>query len=740
MLLFSCSKEEYIIGDSSSSQNQGYVKFSIAADYTTVTRAGTDAPVLDPDKFSFSIDNSWGIQIHSWNKFSDIKDKKVTLEQGTYTARAWYGDSTAMGFNLPYFEGKEEFVVKRLKEHSDVQVTCRQGNAKVVVVWGDTLKSDYVQYYATLTRANGKEGEVVFTKRERKAGYVPVGGLNLNVRMIDEDGIERTYNHPTPITVAAQDSLTLKIESKKLPDKNGYLDITYSIDMSTIDKSMFVTVPGYLLAKPAPTIASVGFDEANTVEFWAGDVNTPLKVMINAQAFLDACWVKISSPYLDESLLEKVDLINDYEESLLWGSATGIVWDEELAYQRYSTIDLTQFAKSLRVSDNNESVECSSFTISVADARGKYSDESVFRFLVKRPSLVLSEIPQYDMWATKAYVELQTDVDNLDLFKFESVSNGNAAPLNAELVSESGNVKRFLISGLSPATSYSIRANYCDGFSYTNEVAVKTESALQLANGNMDTWSDEDWTTYSAQTIYHYFAGSSESNKSWGTRNSVTMNGVHSNIASTSNQVVAYKWNSGTIPTDDAVSGKAAEIRTMALANFSVKNGTFSSVLAALRGKRSDMASNVLANCNVYAGYLYTGASDLGSSTVVSSLKGIAHQSRPATVKFSYKYSPYNGDKCKIYAKVFDASGNVIATTNEFVSGEGVSSYKDIYLPLTYSNTKAKAASILVFFQSGTNENKNYVVHVEGSFSVNPWPLDSFVGSVLKVDNIELVY
>ncbi len=56
----------------------------------------------------------------------------------------------------------------------------------------------------------------------------------------------------------------------------------------------------------------------------------------------------------------------------------------------------------------------------------------------------------------------------------------------------------------------------------------------------------------------------------------------------------------------------------------------------------------------------------------------------------------------------------------------------------------SKAASAFVIFQSGVNEGINekweYVAFVDGSYDANPWSLDSFVGSVLKVDNVILNY
>jgi hypothetical protein len=61
-------------------------------------------------------------------------------------------------------------------------------------------------------------------------------------------------------------------------------------------------------------------------------------------------------------------------------------------------------------------------------------------------------------------------------------------------------------------------------------------------------------------------------------------------------------------------------------------------------------------------------------------------------------------------------------------------------MDFTYSDSSKKASSIMVFFQSGTNETSDYVQFVDGSYDANPWSLDTFVGSILRVDNIVLNY
>ena len=748
-LLCSCGKEGYDFGNEENAQipsaTQGEVEFLLSTDYSVRTRAAEDNLNLNPDNFSFAILNASNYVVEQWNQFSQVKGQSIKLNHGSYVAKAWYGDSTATGFDAVYFVGKSNFQVERLQTTKNVSITCKQGNAKVAVVWGDTIKKQSANFYASVKR-EGYVDSLRFSKDETKAGYIPAGNIKLKVSTTDANGVEKIYEHAASIPVVAQDFLTLRIDSRNGSSgsgnpggaDDGYIVISYNIDTTATDKPQTITIPAFLVSKPAPTLEGTGFDENNKVEFWEGDVTNPVKVMINAPAFISSCKVAVRSPYVNISLPDTVDIINDATNALKLKDALGFSWDDQLQNKRYATIDLTNFARNLRVVGNGATSENTTISVKVVDMRGKKSGDVVYTLKAKRPALSLNAVPDYDMWANRAYIELVTDVEDKSLFKFEYLVNNLPTEAKSKLVSTTGNVNRYEISDLTPGASYIFRANYNDGLYYTNTVAVSTEAAQQLVNGDMETWSSDEWNTYGMQKIYHYFAGASSSNKAWGTRNTLTMDGVSGGTSSgTTNQVTAYRWNSCTIPTGDAVSGNAAEIRTMAL---STKDVAGTEVGSGFLWSTNDVENFVRSNNKVYAGYLYTGANDVTSQNPVPDSKGISHQSRPASLSFSYKYAPVEDDKFKAYAVVYDANGIIIAQTETFVSGERKDSYTKVTFDFSYSSFKAKAASIMVFFQSGIYETPAYVRYVAGSYNANPWSLDTFVGSVLKIDNVELNY
>ena len=296
--------------------------------------------------------------------------------------------------------------------------------------------------------------------------------------------------------------------------------------------------------------------------------------------------------------------------------------------------------------------------------------------------------------------------------------------------------EKWVIKDLQPETQYTVRSRF-GGVISTNTQTLTTENAQELVNGEMDNWNTPDeYSNYANGKVYFY------SINNWGTRNTLTMDGVQNGSSSwTDNERTAYRWNSCTIPTSGETSEQAAEIRTMGLANFEINSGTFGSWLAALKGNRSKMVENVLANANIFVGYLYTGTEDVTTQAEPdpNSYK-IEHTARPLSLSFDYQYAPYNNDNFVVSAYLFDEAGNQIAHTNEYKNGSTQNSYTAETLDFIYDNASTKAGYIYIIFKSGEKNTVNDVKHIEGSYGANPWSLDTFIGSVLKIDNIKLNY
>lgn len=735
-LFVSCGKEgfDFSGGDLQMGDKEGYVQFNVEAnDFSySETKSGESAvPTPNVDDFTFEIFNSKGVKIKK-ELYGNIKETPIRLNAGNFTAKAYYGDSTATGWDVVYLAGKKEFTVQG-QSKTPVSIECKPSNVKVSIVWGENIKVDYKDYSVRVYREK-YSGELNFSKDETRSGYIPAGDISMDIYLKDESGKERCYS-PKSIACAENDAITFTIDTKEVAKEE--VVITFQKDDSTDDKSITVEIPAFMVAKENPSFTTEGFGESGNVEFFEGDISNPVRIIIDAPAFIESCILKINSPFVTATLPSEIDLLNIDESVKSVLKSYGLVWDSQMQDKRYATIDLTNFAKALRVKGADVTSESTKISVSVVDKRAQESGEKSFTLVAKKPSLALQSIPDYDMWATKCYVNLETNVSNAELFRFEYVVNNVGTTVNATLVESTDTYKRYKLNGLNPSTGYSIRANYNGGLYYTNLVGGTTEAATQLVNGDMESWSSSSKKTYGLQhSVYVYYPKNEVSGTGyWGTRNTLTTEGLEngSNTAG-SNLVTEYRWNSCTIPTDDAVQGsRAAQLRTMAL----YTNGVSLNGVGFFKNNVNEVVSN---NHKVYAGYLYTGSNNVTSTNVRPDDCGYSHASRPASFGFYFKYKPFNGDKFKVRAVLYNEKKEAITKEVVFECGDNQSAYVKKDLKFEYIKMNSKAKYLFIMFQSGTNESWEYVKYEDGDYDGTPWSHDTFVGSTLNIDNIVLYY
>ena len=320
----------------------------------------------------------------------------------------------------------------------------------------------------------------------------------------------------------------------------------------------------------------------------------------------------------------------------------------------------------------------------------------------------------------------------MDNIVYEASADNGSTWIPAEYDSEN---EKWVIKDLQPSTAYTLRSRF-GGVVSSNTQAITTENAQELENGSMDSWNTPDqysnYGLFGPGSVYFY------SINGWGTRNTLTMEGaINASTTDSENERTAYRGNSCTIPTSDAVSGQAAEIRTMALATIPIK-GT--DVGSGLFWATNNVQNVVSQNHRVYIGYLYTGTTDVTAlQESPEELGGISHPSRPVSLSFDYKYIPYNGDRYSVCAKLYDSMKNEIASLN-LESSNNQDSYKTETINFKYLNLNTQVAYLYIIFKSGINETWDDVKYIKGSYDANPWSLDTFVGSVLKIDNVKLNY
>ena len=289
---------------------------------------------------------------------------------------------------------------------------------------------------------------------------------------------------------------------------------------------------------------------------------------------------------------------------------------------------------------------------------------------------------------------------------------------------------KWVIKDLQPSTTYTVRSRF-GGVVSTNTQTLTMENAQDLLYGGIESWTDRELYggngSFSAKVYCDYCTG-------WATRNEKTTDGAQDAsgglggfLPINGNYGAAWRWHSGTVKSTDKTEGEAAaEISTLAFYNQKLNGGY----------DRDNIHNLVKEDGRAYWGYLLLGTYNLSTDSYTL---GVEHKARPVSISFDYKYAPVTGDQCIAYAKLYDETGQEIASTENFTSGE-MNNYTNQELIFTYSNWECKATAIGVFFQSGTDIDINKMKQIQGSYYMSPYNQDRIVGSVLKVDNVKLNY
>lgn len=275
----------------------------------------------------------------------------------------------------------------------------------------------------------------------------------------------------------------------------------------------------------------------------------------------------------------------------------------------------------------------------------------------------------------------------------------------------------FTVTGLTPATAYSARFELA-GCEPSPAVTFTTETTPQLPNADMEGWYREkaphSQTTGFGMDAYRWFANA-QGDSFWATRNALT-------TATSSGPTPYYVSYSGTVQAT-GTGGSAAEISTVGYGEGSTFTGS--------GGSCKHRA----------AGMLFIGEHSASSETQETFSYGKPFTSRPSAFSFNYKYAPYNGESFKAYIVVENREGETVELgRGELVSGAAAGTFTPATVKVNYTDLTKKATHMYIVFVSSTAENPA-TQNVKGSKGAFGGYADSRrIGSVLTVDDIELIY
>lgn len=313
---FSCSSER-----DEGSEGNGTLRVQVSANAEvlvgTNTRVndGIEQEVPDVNDFSFSIFKGETLR-GEWATLAEfLADDELTLRSGNnYVAKASYGDVNNEGFELPYYEGNQPFVIKR-GQTTTVEVTCYLANAKLSIVYTDEFKDYFSEYTAEVTTSLGNT--VNYVSDETRYAYFKPGEVQVRVKVKKKEG----YSQEVTLKVGEDYALEARhayILTLDLDAGTPSINISFSDDIPN-QEPVTIIVSDEALSAPAPYFTANGFNDDQPIDVVEGKSAEASEVYayLNAAGGIAHCYLTThSSSLIEQGWPETVDLTSVSAENL----------------------------------------------------------------------------------------------------------------------------------------------------------------------------------------------------------------------------------------------------------------------------------------------------------------------------------------------------------------------------------------------------------------------------------------
>ncbi|BDD04629.1 hypothetical protein HNQ88_002485 [Aureibacter tunicatorum] len=662
----------------------------------------------DIDVSEFSVNFLQGEEVvKSYESFASMPSE-VLLEEGEYVVEAYSGLERNASFDDPFYSGKEAVSILS-NQTTSVKVLCQQANVKVSVSYTDEFKAYYDHYETEVSNA---EGLLVFEKEEQRSGFFNVGALTIRLKELDDQGqLTKILALKEIVDVHAQDHFRITFD---VQNKDGQSSILLVVDETTRDIGLEFTIPMDWISLEEPSFELTGFEEANELRLVEG-FGSEVAFDVKAEGALISLKLNVHSDKLINQGWEKTYELADLtpaQRSFL--ESKGVISSPSIWEESTASVDFSLLTENLGA--QGESSSLYEFDLEATDFFERKVCSPKLSITIDPALYELNDIHEGDVWAKHLIVNGTMEKGNREKLVVEA-KHGVVWTQVESVFEWQDNSFIANVRDLTPGTNYQIRLKYLE--KHTTEYGVTTESAIQLPNSDMESWSEEvvapggSFVFVPYDPVSKWYAGSDQ-NGSWETVNEKTTE--HRGR-------FTYNYNSlsGTKPSLDAKQGKySAEIATVGYGNGNTHVGGSGSIVY----KRA-------------AGKLFLGEYQYDPEEYEL---GIPYASRPSALRFWTKYLPFEDDQAYVYIKLENRNNGEITeiAKGEWVSGIRQDVFQQIEIKLDYSKRDIKATHMLVMCQSSKDENdlKTY------SKSANEITGEDrkHEGSVLYVDDFELIF
>lgn len=673
--------------------------------------------------------------------YDDKCTESILLKEGTYDLTATYGENPVIALDAPYYIGKLESQEVVTGQMTSANISCMVGNALLSVIYNESaLKKVYDTYFVTVSV--GQES-VDLDATSGKSAYFQAGSSVSLVfhGQLAGTGQEVSYDIPAQekfanIPAKTHVKVTLGVDESSVSSGVGI-----SVEkLETETVSVVETLPSEFM--PKPKLEAEGFVN-NELSFAETEKKTAVIRLKLASPLQD---LKLKFHSTDEKFAgleaEKEYVLSNAEDKAAIETALGIVLPDIGTTE--GSLDFTSLIPLL-MTDNGNTV---SSTIEVdVEANNRWASEDeaanrVFTLKCNKPEFSIS-VDERNCWSR------EFTIDEVN------VTTGNPETIKANLVYQyydgsnwidcttreavKGRIQQFTQRAEDISNKvYKVRALY-RGVIASAEAEATLETPVQLPNSGMEEWTDDNYKN----DYYSFNPWKEKTDCHWDTSNLFTTRHRNNGTVFWVPTIAHYNGFHSVSYIPNSHSGKlAAEIRSTA-------NG---------RGNTTGVDAK---DYNKVAGELFTGTTNVtmgtsggvgdadGSKDTYERIKDASFNNRPTALTFWYKYVPYTSDTWKVHIELLDEGKNVIIQ-KDYISSEAKEDWTEAVVDLDYvgETLYSKCKYIYVIFSSTTNAGADMpyqkitqTFYIQNGSGLSEMSFDdAYVGSVLTVDDISLVY
>ena len=607
--------------------------------------------------------------------YAQAKEATIKLNAGDFRLVAHHGDTLGAGFNKPYFLAQKEFTVHGFAENGG--------------------EPDQVEATARLANVRMKVVQGTNLTTSYKDAYVVVRHAHYTKKQVKFVRNESRYGY--------------------IPGGNLYLEV-YA--------QLFTDEWKYYKSEPAEYLPNdnVAYAYSCNNGFTKTVNDAILTLSAGASTHISSVVLHTESASVTLPDADLVTVSGADKQSLV---NAGLDWMAGSA----SNLGYVDFSGLVNQMMESGATGTATFTLTLTDGVGQQVN-GTFSVNVQ-PFAATVNIPDGNIWAWKmtgitATVAGVEEVPADATLGLQWSTDGSNWSSEKAAVSVSGNTVQFGdITGLTPATGYRFRVvpmHLTERASVTAG-SFTTEAALQVGNSGFEEYTQQTSTTHYSLwpvsgdwTVYWWQLYTNASSAWWGVNSPRT---IEDDTARPLNQ------DRKTYPTvalisSGAYSGKSVMIATIYTSTMAVENSL-----------------GLGTHHNSYGEIFLGTANNRCQENWAKTTDGHAFTSRPSALSFMYRFSPKENTPFYAEVSVLDAQGNVIGSGIKNDVSSEVSAWTRCTVPITYTVTNKKAATLRISLRSSKDGNEDWnqtnVTTVSGSHTI-------FLGNALYVDNVELLY